>query len=479
MNRSRWCSLCLLAVCFLPTPLFAAEAGTGSDVNLWMVLPFALLLLSIAILPLTHKEWWEDQYPWVAGVLGIVVVVYYVFVQHNTLRMLHTFIEYFSFVSLLAALFVISGGIHIRMAGKSTPIANTVLLALGAVLANLLGTTGASMLLIRPYLRINQYRVKPYHVVFFIFIVSNIGGALTPIGDPPLFLGYLKGIPFFWVMDKVWHIWLLATGVLLAVFYGTDAWQYRQLGHKPDKVTEDRLVIDESRNFLFLFLILAAVLIQGTDIMKKFPHEVVTLVVACFMLVIAAASYRLTDKDVHKANEFSFSPIIEVAIIFAGIFATMTPALDYMEHHARDLGLNSVGNFYWGTGALSAVLDNAPTYLNYLAAAFGLFGLNIDNPDHVHLLIGTAASSPAVMESALTVAHGVNSESWHYVQAISVAAVFFGAMTYIGNGPNFMVRSIANHAGVKCPSFFGYILKYSLPILLPLFFAVYWIFFRG
>jgi len=478
MSRQTGRILCAVAVLALtPKPAFAWEITDPDTVSAWMVLPFALLLLSIAVLPLTHKEWWEKQYPWVAGVLGAIIVGYYVFFKRDTTRMIHTFVEYFSFISLLTALFVIAGGIHIRVAGKSTPVANTVLLAIGAVLANVLGTTGASMLLIRPYLRINKYRVKPYHVVFFIFIVSNVGGALTPIGDPPLFLGYLKGVPFFWVLDKVWHIWLPTMAVLLAVFYAIDWWNFRHLGHKPEVVTEDRIVLDESRNFLFLFLVLVAVLIQGTEMAKRFPHELVTLVVACFMLAVAAVSYRLTDKEVRAANEFHFHPIVEVAIIFAGIFATMTPALDYMELHAKDLGLDSLGHFYWGTGVLSAVLDNAPTYLNYLAATFGLHGLSIDNPQHMQVLLGLAPPS-----ESLEIAKGgqpITATSWHYVQAISVAAVFFGAMTYIGNGPNFMVRSISEHAGVRCPSFFGYVFKYALPVLLPIFVAVYFVFFRG
>lgn len=469
---------CLFAW-LIALPSAALADGQGAeDLNPIICLPFALLLLSIAILPLTHKKWWEQQYPWVAGVLAVIVVAYYLVRRNDATRMVHTLVEYYSFISLLTALFVISGGIHIRMAGRSTPVANTVLLAVGALLANILGTTGASMLLIRPYLRINHYRVKPYHVVFFIFIVSNIGGALTPIGDPPLFLGYLKGVPFFWVMDKVWHIWLLTNGLLLGMFYLLDWWNYRTRKEKPELATHDQLVIEESRNFLFLFLILAAVLVQGTAAIKQLPHAIVSCVFATFMLVVAWLSYRLTDKEVRTKNDFSFHPIIEVAIIFAGIFATMTPALDYVEANARRMGLDSIGSFYWGTGILSAVLDNAPTYLNFLAADFGLHGLDFENEQHLQALLGMVPASQLNLGPLPPGVHVVDTNVWHYLQAISVASVFFGAMTYIGNGPNFMVRSIAEHAGVKCPSFFGYVFKYSIPILLPWFFALYLIFFR-
>jgi Na+/H+ antiporter NhaD/arsenite permease-like protein len=441
----------------IPVSALAATETTGSESHLLMVVPFALLLLSIAILPLTHKLWWEKQYPWVAGVLGAIVILYYLVIRQDSARVGHAFIEYFSFISLLTALFVISGGIHIRVAGQSTPVANTVILAIGALLASLIGTTGASMLLIRPYLRMNKSRARPYHIVFFIFTVSNIGGGLTPIGDPPLFLGYLKGVPFFWVMEKVWLLWVLTMVVVLALFFAFDWWSFRQLKEKPKRTTEDRIVMEGSHNFLFLFLILAAVLAQGTELLASMPHALVTGVVAVFMLGVSVAAYRTTPATLRAENEFDFHPIIEVAIIFAGLFATMAPALDYVAANAIRLGLDSVDHYFWYTGILSAVLDNAPTYLNFLAAAFGLHSLDMQNPGDMARLLKVGA---------------------HYVVAISVAAVFFGAMTYIGNGPNFMVRSIAEAAGVRCPSFFGYFFKYALPILFPLFFVIYWVFFR-
>jgi Na+/H+ antiporter NhaD/arsenite permease-like protein len=388
----------------------------------------------------------------VALVLGTIVVAYYLLIKHDSTAVVHAAVEDFSFVSLLTALFVIAGGIHIRLPGRSTPLANTVLLALGAVLANVLGTTGASMLLIRPYLRLNKYRIKPYHVVFFIFLVSNIGGALTPIGDPPLFLGYLKGVPFFWVMNNVLGIWLPALLVLLVVFYGFDWWNFRRAAEKPKRDPEDRIVLEGTHNFLFLFLILAVVLAQGLEPGARLPQTLVKSASAVLMLAIAATAYRFTPPKMRAANEFDFHPILEVAIIFAGIFATMTPALEYLEHHATSLGLVSAGQYYWGTGILSAVLDNAPTYLDFLAAACGLHGLNIENPADVRALL-------------------VNGS--RFVQAISV-----GALTYIGNGPNFMVSSNAERAGMRCPSFFGYFFKYALPILLPLFLIIYWFAFR-
>lgn len=426
-----------------------------------MVAPFALLLMAIALMPFVAKHWWEYNYQKVSIGLGLLVVAYYLGVLRNGDRMLTTAVEYAGFIALIGSLFVIAGGIHINMTGRSTPAANTGLLALGAVLANLIGTTGASMLLIRPFLRINKYRVAPFQVVFFIFIVSNVGGALTPIGDPPLFLGYLKGVPFFWLLTKpsVLLAWLLCVGVLLTLFFVLDTRNYRQ--HKPpaQEETKDRVELEGTHNFLWLIVIIGLVLVQKAEWLRGYDQRLVTVVVAALMVGTACLAYKFANQEALKENEFSFAPVREVGFLFVGIFATMVPALDLLEQHAGEIGVKTVQHFYWASGGLSSVLDNAPTYLNFLTAAFGLHHLSLENPADV----ATVLSSPTLSQ---------------FIVAVSLGSVFFGAVTYIGNGPNFMVKSIAESAGVKCPSFFGYVFKYSLPILIPLFALVAWLFLR-
>jgi Na+/H+ antiporter NhaD/arsenite permease-like protein len=427
-----------------------------------MVAPFVILLLAIALMPFIHKHHWENHYPKVSIGLGLTTVIYYLVVLRNGPRMLTSMVEYAGFMALIGSLFVISGGIHVNMTGRSTPAVNTGLLALGAILANLIGTTGASMLLIRPFLRINKYRVGPYHVVFFIFIVSNIGGALTPIGDPPLFLGYLKGVPFFWLLKvpQVVLSWLLCVGALLTLFFVIDSLNFRKHKTEARPAAKDRIELEGSHNFVWLVVIIGLVLVQKADWLQAFGHDhVTTVMIAALMIGVAGLAHKFANKDALKENEFTFAPIREVGFLFVGIFATMVPALDLLEKHAGDLGITTVRQFYWGSGILSSVLDNAPTYLNFLTAAFGLQHMSLESPAHVQMMLTDPAAS-------------------RYIVAVSLGAVFFGANTYIGNGPNFMVKSIAESAGVKCPSFFGYVFKYSLPILIPLFAVVSWLFLR-
>jgi Na+/H+ antiporter NhaD/arsenite permease-like protein len=347
------------------------------------------------------------------------------------------------------------------------------LLATGAVIANILGTTGASMLLIRPFLRINKYRIKGYHVVFFIFLVSNIGGALTPIGDPPLFLGFLKGVPFFWIITRVSTIWIMTVGMILIVFYVMDVYNFRKESIKVKKAAAaeiDEPEVSGLHNIVFLLIIIAAVFIESPAPLML--REVI-------MWSAALASFLTTKKEIHEKNNFNFVPLKEVAILFAGIFSTMIPALDWLELNAASIGIVTPGQYFWGSGILSSVLDNAPTYLNFLTAAFGLHGANVDNVQHMNLVLGLTTPSAAGLPNPLQAgAKVITSQTWRYVQAISIGAVFFGAITYIGNGPNFMVKSIAEQSGVQCPSFFGYIIKYSLPILIPIFACIWYLFFR-
>jgi len=416
---------------------------------IWL-LPFILLLGAIAILPLANKRWWEKNFIFVTFSLAFLVAFHYMFQLKNAGSLIYTGLEYFSFICLIGSLFVVAGGIHINVKGQATPILNSLFLFVGAILASVLGTTGASMVLVRPWIRMNKYRLTAYHVVFFIFIVSNIGGGLTPIGDPPLFLGYLRGVPFFWVLKNVWIIWLLTVGILTAVFFIFDTKNFikRPLNGDQEETANDEWKFSGGYNIIFLLMIVGAVFIKH----PRFLREGI-------MLFAAGLSYLTTPKSVHESNDFNFGPIKEVAVLFIGIFVTMIPALEWLQKYAAQLGIRSPGEFFWGSGALSSVLDNAPTYLNFLSAAIGLSGTG-----------ASAAGNSGV--AALLAGHS------DYILAISVGSVFFGAVTYIGNGPNFLVKSIAEQAKVKTPGFFGYFFKYSLPILFPVFFLIWYIFFK-
>ena len=427
-------------------PATFASAAPGADIPPLLLAPFALLLLLIATMPLTPprvKHFWDHFYHLVSVGLGALVVIFYLTgIAGGGEAIAHTLGEYFSFIALVGSLFVVAGGIHLKVKGEATPLANVVFLALGGIVANVIGTTGASMVLIRPWIRMNKIRASPYHVVFFIFVVSNVGGALTPIGDPPLFLGYLRGVPFFWLVDHVIVEWLVTLGAILVAFWFFDRRSYR---HMPGRIRHDVETHAETWRFegginvLFLLVIIGAVFLPE----KFFLRELA-------MLGAAAASFFLTPKTVHEENHFSFGPIKEVAWLFAGIFLTMLPALDYLKEHGQEFGFTSPLHYYFASGALSSVLDNAPTYANFFQLAQTTAGA----PDTLALL----ASHP------------------HFIVGVSLGSVFFGAMTYIGNGPNFMVKSIAHDAGVHCPSFFGYIFKYSLPVLLPILALSGWLF---
>jgi Na+/H+ antiporter NhaD/arsenite permease-like protein len=409
-------------------------AATVADPHPAMILPFVVMLLAIALMPFIHLKWWERHFPKVAMGLGAMTASYYVFVLGNATRMLHVAHEYVSFIALIGSLFVVAGGIHVAVKGEAKPWVNCLFLLIGAVLSNFIGTTGASMLLIRPWIRMNKYRITGFHIVFFIFIVSNVGGCLTPIGDPPLFLGYLKGVPFWWVLAKCWIAWAIAVAGLLAIFFVFDRRNYLR-APQPVRELETRQEtwkITGWRNLGFLGVILAAVFVKHPAGLSE-----------ALMFSAAIGSWYATPKPIHEANAFDFHPIREVAWLFVGIFATMVPALDYLEIHAAELGLNSQLKFFWLTGVLSAALDNAPTYLTFLAAAMGRHELSLNNPEHIRQMVAS---------------------HHHELMAISLGAVFFGAMTYIGNGPNFMVKSIAEQAKVKTPGFFDYLIRYALPI---------------
>ncbi len=402
------------------------------------VLPFATLLLCIAAVPLAAPHFWESNLRklLVSAILGVPVLVLYLVRSPHAIA--ETAADYVSFMVLLGSLYVISGGVLMDGDLEATPAVNTAFLGVGSLLASVIGTTGASMLLIRPLLHTNAERRRVVHtVVFFIFLVSNIGGCLTPLGDPPLFLGYLAGVPFTWTF-RLAPAWLATTGLLLLVYF---VWDTRAHHDEPasslaaDRSRRKPLRLIGKENLLLLGGIVAAAAFLGRPWREA------------AMIALTAASMVRTPGHLRHANHFSFHPILEVAAIFAGIFATMIPALDLLREHGAALGVREPWHYFWATGFLSSFLDNAPTYLTFLALGQG---------QH---LAGEVVGLP----------HSI-------LAAISLGAVFMGANTYIGNGPNFMVRSIAESRGVRMPSFAGYML-YSGAILLPVFVVVTLIFF--
>lgn len=450
----------------------AGEAHHAPQIPVWLVIPFALLLLSIAIMPFVNEKFWHAHYPDFAFLLGGLMIAYYLFAygqieyahgqSYGAHVMLHTGLEYYSFIALIGGLFVASGGVLVDVRGKGGPVLNTTILGIGAVLANVMGTTGASVLLIRPFMRINQGRLQPIHVVMFIFIVSNCGGALTPIGDPPLYLGYLKGVPFQWTLLHLWPMWAAAIGMLLVIFFAIDTYISRKRPFKPadgegnaetPEAERTSLRIRGMTGIIALLLIIAGVFIDPA--LKAFAGIEGYPIGPTFQIAVAITAYFVANREIHKANAFNFEPVKEVGLLFIGIFATMAPALGFLAAHGHSLGLNSPSAFYFGTGSLSAVLDNAPTYLNFLQVSFGEQDINSET---VH-------------------AYLANEAGIHALIAISLGAVFFGAMTYIGNGPNFMVRAIAEAGGLRMPSFFGYLLR-SIVFLLPVLVVVWAIFVR-
>ncbi|MEM6643208.1 MAG: sodium:proton antiporter [Bacteroidota bacterium] len=440
----------------------------------WSVVPFVLLLSMIATGPLFYPHFWHKSYPIIAVVLASIVCSYYLFWLKNTHSPIHSAAEYIQFIALITGLFVASGGILINVDKEAKPLTNVVILAIGAVIANLIGTTGASMLLIRPFIRLNNNRIKPYHVVFFIFIVSNVGGCLTPIGDPPLFLGFLKGVPFTWTLIHNVVPWAIAVVLLLVVFYVYDirnkADYAKMRGDEEEREPiTGKIDLKGRRNFFWLAIVVAAVFLDPNvfDWVPGIEYDGATFSYLREIIMFAAAlgAIRFSDLQAIQGNEFSFEPIREVAFLFIGIFFTMMPALEMVSTFAQSPQgekLINPSTLYWGTGLLSGFLDNAPTYVNFLTASMASVGADISKTQDV-----VAFASNEYPRSLLD------------LMAISLGAVFFGAFTYIGNGPNFMVKSIAEQVGIKMPSFFSYIVRYSVPILLPILFVIWLLFFQG
>ncbi len=411
---------------------------TAGPLPVASVVPFVFMLLAIAICPLRAPHWWESNRNklLVGVVLGLPILALYLVRAPGALLAMGE--EYVAFIILLAGLFVISGGILLRGDLVATPLTNTGFLAAGAVLASFVGTTGASMLLVRPLLQTNRERTRVKHtVIFFIFLVSNIGGMLTPLGDPPLFLGYLQGVPFAWTFG-LWREWAFMVGVLLAVYVVWDTAQYAReplAAIRRDRAQLEPLRVRGALNALGLVGVVLAV---------AFLHAPWR---EAAILALAGVSLWRTPREVRRGNGFTWYPIVEVAVLFFGIFLTMIPALELLRHRGGELGVRAPWQFFWASGILSSFLDNAPTYLTFLALGQGL---------------GLGGEVVGVPEAILV--------------AISVGSVAMGANSYIGNAPNFMVKSIAEEQGVRMPSFFGYML-YSGLVLLPLFVAVTLLFF--
>lgn len=465
-------SLGLLALAallmMLAVPARAAEVDGASLSLLWGV-PFAGVLLSIAVWPLAAPHFWEQHYGKISAAWGLIFFVpFALFFGFDIAArgFIHELLaEYLPFILLLVALFTVSGGIYIRGNLHGSPILNTGILLIGSILASFMGTTGASMLLIRPILRANDNRKHCAHVViFFIFTVSNIGGSLTPLGDPPLFLGFLKGVTFFWTVDHIFMDTLFMLGTLLVLFFLLDSYLYRKEGIKrPDPTPDTRSFgFEGAINFVLLAAVVGLVLMSGLWKSDTSFHVYGTdvglpgLVRDLGFVVVTLVSLAITPKAAHAQNQFGWEPMKEVAILFAGIFLTIIPVITMLQAGtegpfgaivravAHADGSPNPLAYFWVTGGLSSVLDNAPTYLVFFNTAGG---------DAIELM-GPLATTLA---------------------AISAGAVFMGAMTYIGNAPNLMVKAIAEEQDVKMPSFFGYMI-WSIGILVPLFVIMSWLF---
>lgn len=443
----------------------------GTELPLFSCIPFACMLLSIALLPLIAGNFWHHHFGKISAfwAASFAIPFWYIYKGVAIYEILHIILaDYVPFIILLWALFTVSGGILLRGTLVGTPIVNTGIILVGTLLASWMGTTGAAMLMIRPFLRANAHRKnKTFMVVFFIFLVANVGGALTPLGDPPLFLGFLHGVSFFWTLKIMPHM-LFVILILTIIYFIMDSYFYKKEGVEPPDIGEKQpLRISGRINFIFLAGVVGAVLFSGLvdikDVTTFGVHRAGQDWIRDLVLIgLGIGSLMVTPKTLREENEFTWFPIIEVAYLFIGIFITMIPCLlllkagpdgafAFLIHQVKE-----PVHYFWVTGTLSAFLDNAPTYLTFFNTALGSFYAGMPESGSVPLLM---------TENAI------------YLKAISAGAVFFGACSYIGNAPNFMVRSIATEAGVEMPSFFGYIIKYSLVFLIPTFVVVTFVFF--
>jgi Na+/H+ antiporter NhaD/arsenite permease-like protein len=448
----------------------SAAADLGKDLPLWSAIPFVGILLSIAIFPLVAPRFWHHHFPKISVAWALIFAVPFIFAypHHAWHEILHIYLlDYIPFIILLWGLFTISGGIYIKGSLKGTPEINTVLIFIGTVLASWVGTTGAAMIMIRPLLRANSERkYKVHSIVFFIFLVANIGGTLTPLGDPPLFLGFLHGVSFFWTLSLLPELSFVAM-ILLIIYYFWDRLMYAKedLSTKAPK-EKVPIRVEGAHNFIFLLGVVAGVLFSGIVHIGEYTllgihMHIQSTIRDLWIILMGVLSLRFTSGIIRKENEFTWFPILEVAYLFAGIFMTIIPALAILRSGIEGAmapvirAVDTPNQFFWITGSLSSFLDNAPTYLTFFNTALGKMGL----------------SEPMIREAfAAGNITGAYPEFEKLLTGISLGAVFMGANTYIGNAPNFMVKSISEESGIKMPSFFGYMFMFSIPILLPVFF---------
>lgn len=446
----------------------------------WSMIPFGLMLLMIAVGPLVVEHWWEKNLNKLIVSLFLGVPVAICLIKGGMMHELEhqIFFDYVPFIILLLALFVITGGIHFSGDLKAQPWVNTSFLGLGWILASLMGTTGAAMLLIRPVITTNQQRKYTVHtILFFIALVANCGGLLTPLGDPPLFMLFLRGASFTWFMHLLPE-WAFTGIILLALYFIVDTYYYRKeewTALSADSREATPLVIRGKFNFVYLFgVVLSVAFINEGTIPQMAAHDApmwLKYLREIVLLSLTGLSLYTTKREVrYGMNKFTWTPIIEVAVLFLGIFTTMTPALAFLKAHAADLGFQHTWQFYYSTGALSAFLDNTPTAVAFHGVATGLPESLAAAEAHPELIAGQYFSG--IFDGVPFVA-GIPEV---LLKAISIAAVMFGSLTYIGNGPNFMVKAIAEESGIKMPSFFGYMIKFSLIIMLPVYILVQWIF---
>jgi len=442
-TNARAASISLLLL-LLPSLAMASEGSPKVDFPLWSGAFFVGLLLCIAIIPLINGAWWGRYFGYVS--LGLAIPAAFFVVSTEWILLLHVVQEYISFIILLGSLFVIAGGIVIRVGIQGTPTLNTIFLLIGSIFASLIGTTGASMVLLRPLIRSNKWRKHVVHIyIFFIFTVSNIGGLLTPLGDPPLFLGFLRGVPFFWTL-RLLPIWILAIGILLVLFFLLDYYLAKeedpQAARKAHEgLPEKKLEIKGKINFLFLLIVIGSFFLPAIPWLRE-----------GVMIAATGLSVYFTEEALREENAFTYHPIIEVAILFAGIFVTMVPVLTMLQAHGSQLGVIQPWQFFWASGSLSSFLDNAPTYLVFMSTA--------QSVAHAQGIVsGLVVGVPETL-----------------LKAISAGAVCMGANSYIGNGPNFMVKAICEENDVRMPSFFGY-MAWSTGILVPIFIAITFVFF--
>lgn len=432
--------------------------------SLFNAIPFVILLTAVAVGPAVLKERWNKVFiPLIAIIFSLELFMYgFVFKDFST--MVQALYEYVQFIILIATLYFVTAGIEIKINIRGSAFINTFILFIGGVCANIFGTTGSAMLFINPFLKINKGRLSQYHIAFFIFIVCNIGGSLLPIGDPPLYIGFIKGIPFSWTLIHNFTPWFITTSILLTIFFILDS-KNKEESQIMIETQEKKVIIKGYLNLILLFLVICSLFINKNFVpslpsFSMFGHEI-CLIRELILTLILLCACKINNKETLKANIFSYEPIQELAILFLGIFITMAPVICIIEEYVKTINQSYItpSLLFWVTGLFSSLLDNAPTYLNMLTASMTANRFDINTLQNVIEYAKMPTCIPAL-------------------SAISIAAIFFGSITYISNGPNFMIKKIAEKNDVKMPSFFAFVLRYSLPILIGPFLLIWFFFYR-